>query len=88
MSESGYTITFAQSARRELERLPANIVNRIFPHIETLALDLGPPGCRKIVGASNLWRVHVGDYRVVYEISDEERVVDVIAVRHRSQAYR
>lgn len=88
MPESGYAITFAQSARRELERLPGNVVKRVFLHIENLALNPRPPGCRKIEGAVRLWRVRVGDYRVVYEISDEERVVDVIAVRHRSQAYR
>ena len=88
MPEGGYVVTFAQSARREIERLPANIVNRVFPRIELLALEPRPPGCRKIVGAERLWRVRVGDYRVIYEISDEERTVDIIAVRHRSQAYR
>ncbi len=88
MPEGKYTVTFAQSARREIERLPANITNRIFPHIESLAQDPRPSGCRKLVGAERLWRVRVGDYRVIYEISDEERTVDVIMVRHRSEAYR
>ena len=46
-----YTITFAQSARKDLERLSASIVNRIFPKIEALAQNPRPeriysPSCR------------------------------------------
>jgi mRNA-degrading endonuclease RelE of RelBE toxin-antitoxin system len=49
-----YTITFAQSARKELESLSANVVNRVFPKIEALAQDQRPPGCRKLRGFENL----------------------------------
>ena len=83
-----YTITFAQSARKDLERLSASIVNRIFPKIEALAQNPRPAGCRKLQGVENLWRIRVGDYRVVYQVFDEELVVDIVAVRHRSKAYR
>jgi len=41
-----------------------------------------------LTGPSSLWRIRIGDYRVLYEIQDGERVVDIIAVRHRSDAYR
>ena len=83
-----YTVTFARSARKELERLSADVVGRIFPRVEALAQNPRPPGCRKLQGSENLWRIRIGDYRVVYQIFDDEMVVDVIAVRHRSQAYR
>jgi len=63
-----YTITFAQSARRELERLSAKVVSRIFPKIEALAQNPRPPGCRKIQGFEDLWRIRVGDYRVIYHV--------------------
>ncbi|MBL7063610.1 MAG: type II toxin-antitoxin system RelE/ParE family toxin [Anaerolineae bacterium] len=85
---SEYTITFAQSARKELERLSANVVSRIFPKIEALAQSPRPPGCRKLQGFENLWRIRVGYYRVIYQVFDEELVVDIVAVRHRSKAYR
>jgi len=42
-----YKITFARSARKELENLDAYIVNRIFPKIEALAKEARPAGCRK-----------------------------------------
>jgi mRNA interferase RelE/StbE len=82
-----YTITFARSARRELEELDAPIIQRILPRVEALAKEPRPRGCRKLRGESNLWRIRIGQYRVVYAVYDERQVVDIIAVRHRSTAY-
>jgi mRNA interferase RelE/StbE len=55
-----YKITFARSARKELERFPAEEVGKIFPKIEALAQEPSPSGCRKLVGESNLWRIRIG----------------------------
>ena len=85
---SEYSIRFARSARKELEHLDASVVSRIFPKIEALAENPHPPGCRKLQGLEDLWRIRVGHYRVVYQVLDDEQVIDIIAVRHRSQAYR
>lgn len=82
-----YKITFARSARKELQHLPAKLVARIVPRIDALAKNPRPPGCRKLAGEENLWRIRIGDYRVVYSIYDSNRVVDVARVRHRSKAY-
>jgi len=84
---SEYTITFSRSARKELEAVDAPIVNRILPSIEFLAEEPRPKGCLKLHGEENLWRIRIGDYRGVYSINDDERVVDISAVRHRSEAY-
>ena len=82
-----YHLTFARSARQELEALDDVLINRIFPKVESLSQTHRPKGCRKIQGGKNLWRLRIGDYRVIYAIYDNERVVDIIAVRHRSKAY-
>jgi mRNA interferase RelE/StbE len=82
-----YSITFARSARKELETLNASMVQRIFPKIEALGKEPRPKGCRKLRGEKNLWRIRVGEYRVIYTIYDDKKVVDIIAVRHRSGAY-
>jgi mRNA interferase RelE/StbE len=82
-----YTITFARSARKELEALNATIINRIFPKIESLAKRPRPAGCCKLQGEKNLWRIRIGDYRVIYSIIDNEQRIDIVAVRHRSKAY-
>jgi mRNA interferase RelE/StbE len=82
-----YSITFARSARKELESLNALVVQRIFPRIEALAKEPRPKGCRKLRGGKSLWRVRVGDYRVIYAINDDRKVVDIVTIRHRSAAY-
>ena len=83
-----YRVTFARSARRELERLDRQLAGRIVTRIEGLVVEPRPSGVRKLRGANNLWRLRVGDYRVIYSVDDGQRVVDVVAVRHRSEAYR
>jgi mRNA interferase RelE/StbE len=83
-----YAITFARSARRELESLDAAVVRRLFPRIEGLARNPRPQNCVKLRGRHNLWRMRVGDYRVVYAVDDDNRAVDIVAVRHRKDAYR
>jgi len=85
---SEYTITFARSAQKEIERFSTNVVNRIFPKIEILAQNPRPHGCRKLRGFDNLWRIRIGEYRVIYHIFDDDQVVDIVAVRHRSEVYR
>ncbi|MGA9059005.1 MAG: type II toxin-antitoxin system RelE/ParE family toxin [Terriglobia bacterium] len=88
MANVEYAITFARSARKELESLDRPLVNRIFPVIESLAQNPRPAKCKKLSGVQNRWRIRIGDYRVVYQIFDDERVVDIVAVRHRREAYR
>ena len=83
-----YAITFARSARKELERLNTNVLGRIFPKIEALAQNPRPHGCRKLRGFDSLWRIRIGDYRVIYQIFDDEMAIDIVAARHRSQVYR
>ena len=83
-----YEVTFARSARRELEGLVLPLANRILSRIAALAREPRPPGTRKVQGKQNLWRIRVGDYRVIYSVSDDQHVVDVVKVRHRREAYR
>ena len=82
-----YSISFVRSARKELEALPNPILRRILTKIETLAKNPRPAGCKKLKGARELWRVRVGEYRVVYSVFDREVRIEIITVRHRRQAY-
>ncbi len=68
--------------------LSAEVHNRVIVAIQSLAANPRPPGCRKLVGSKNDWRIRVGDYRVIYEIADAIRVVRVNRVRHRREVYR
>ena len=59
--------------------------SRRFKHSRTIRVR---PVARKLVGSKNDWRIRVGDYRVIYEIADEIRVLRVNRVRHRREVYR
>jgi len=83
-----YTITFARSARKELETFDIDTVTKIFHKIEGLSDECRPQGCRKLKGSINLWRIRIGDYRVIYAIDDKQKIVDITAIKHRGEAYK
>jgi mRNA interferase RelE/StbE len=83
-----YAVTFARSARRELETLDGSIVRRVISRIEALAQEPRPSGSRKLQGEQNLWRIRIGDYRVIFSVDDRKRIVDIVRIRHRREAYR
>jgi mRNA interferase RelE/StbE len=83
-----YAVVFARSARKELQNLDPQIARRILKQVEALVTNPRPSGVVKLEGSTDLWRIRIGEWRVVYRISDRDRLVDVIAVRHRSDAYR
>ena len=82
-----YEIKFARTATQELRSLPHKAIQRIAEKIDQLAENPRPANCRKLQGYDNLWRIRVGDYRVIYEISDQIKVVEVRRIRHRRDAY-
>ena len=85
---AGYSISVSRSAQRELGSLQARVVERIAERIDALGSQPRPPGCRKLSGTADVWRIRVGDYRILYTVDDRHRIVDISAVRHRRDAYR
>ena len=83
-----YRIEVTQAAARDLRALPANILKRVDARILSLAEKPRPDGVRKLVGSEDLYRVRVGDYRIIYEIHDAALLVSIIRVRHRGEVYR
>ena len=83
-----YRVLLERGAEKDLSRLSSEIHERIIAAIQALRNNPRPPGCRKLTGSKNDWRIRVGDYRVIYEIADDIRVVRVNRVRHRREAYR
>ena len=83
-----YELLLERRAEKDLRRLAAEVFPRVIAAIEALADDPRPAGCKKLTGSDDDWRIRVGDYRVLYEIDDENHVVRVMRVRHRRDAYR
>lgn len=84
---ASYRLSLTASAEKELQRLPAKTVARIAVRVERLASVPRPPGCKKLVGGDKEWRIRIGDYRVVYEIDDAAKTVDVTRIAHRRDVY-
>jgi mRNA interferase RelE/StbE len=82
-----YLIVFARSAAKEIEKLNEPLSSRILARIESLSSTPRPSGCRKLQATEALWRIRIGDYRVLYAIDDHRQLVDIIAIRHRRDAY-
>ena len=83
-----YSVVFARSASKELRSLDSLVALRILKRIEALSGNPRPAGVVKLEGAQDLWRIRVGEWRIVYRIADGESLVDIVAIRHRREAYR
>jgi mRNA interferase RelE/StbE len=85
---NSYSVDAKPAATREIEALPDNALSRVIRKVESLAQTPRPAGCKKLKGYKDQWRVRVGDWRVVYIIDDEAKLVSVTRVAHRSEVYK
>ena len=83
-----YRVLFASRAERDFRKLGLDVQKRLDPAIQALAGDPRPPGCKKLSGERSLWRIRTGDYRIVYQVEDEQLLVLVVKVGHRREIYR
>jgi mRNA interferase RelE/StbE len=84
---NSYAVEVKPSARKELEDLPDNLLARVVRKLESLRHDPRPPGCKKLKGYKDQWRIRVGDLRVLYAIDDGAKLVSVTRIAHRREAY-
>ncbi len=85
--EPHYTVLWLPRAEKAIGKLPVRDQQRIEDHIEDLAITPRPDGCKKLRGMEDVWRIRVGDFRVIYEVDDTARRVIVMAVVNRKDAY-
>ena len=83
-----YNVVYKKSVYRDLKKLSRPNAKRILDLIETELIK--KPESNPILKSqfAGLSKYRIGDYRVVYSVNDSRRIVDVTAVRHRSEAYR
>ena len=83
-----YKISISKQALRELEKLPTKINQKISSAIDQLSKQPRPIGCKKIKGERDyIWRIRIGDYRVLYAIDDKVQIIDVRKIGHRKNIY-
>jgi mRNA interferase RelE/StbE len=81
-------IFFKPSVEKDFSSLPKDIATCAMVRINGLADDPLPPGTTKLSGSQGLYRLRVGNYRVVYEVDEAGGMVLNHYVRHRREAYR
>lgn len=85
---AAYTINFKASVEKDLRKVPKDRLPDILEKIEELAEVPLPSDSKKLSGAEHLYRVRVGDYRIIYEVMHKTKIVTIFYVRNRRSAYR
>ena len=82
-----WTVIVERQPEKLLHRLPRDLVQRLDAAIMGLAEDPRPPGCKQLKGHA-LYRVRVGDWRIIYAIEDDKLIVLIVEIAPRGGAYR
>ena len=88
MARGAYRIEFTPAADQDFRSLPHDAQRRLRPKIDALAKNPRHHGAETLAGEKDLYRIRVGDYRVVYQIRDEVLLVVLVRIRHRREVYR
>lgn len=83
-----YHLITKPSAEKQIAKLPTTVRKRIYAALDGLCEQPRPRGCKKLRAEDDLWRIRVGDYRVVYTIEDDELIILVVRVAHRKDVYQ
>lgn len=82
-----YSLLLKKSAERDLRKIPKADLQRIIQRMKELSAVPRPSGNEKLAGQDS-YRIRQGDYRVVYIIDDDRRLIEVIKIGHRREVYR
>lgn len=85
---SKYRVEFTPAALRQFKKLPKEIQRRVATVIDKLERNPYPDGAKKLTNEDRLFRVRIGDYRVVYQVENKQLLVLVVRVRHRKEVCR
>lgn len=81
-------IAWADAASRSFRKLPKPQQQRLAKAVDGLQAEPRPSGVEKLKAEENLYRIRVGDYRIVYQIQDQELLVLILRVGDRKDIYR
>jgi mRNA interferase RelE/StbE len=85
---ASFKVQLKPAAQKDFRRIPQKNLARILEAIEDLGENPFPSQSLKLANAERLYRIRVGDYRVIYEVETEIGTVTVHHVRHRREVYR
>jgi mRNA interferase RelE/StbE len=83
-----YRIEFVKQAAKQFKALPIQEKERLQTKIDSLISEPRPVGVVKLVAEEDLYRIRVGDYRIIYVIQDDLLLILILKVGHRRDVYR
>ena len=83
-----FSIQWRSSTKKDIRSLPRQEVAHVVAAVAELASEPLPHGSQKLAGSERTYRIRVGDYRVIYEVFSDSRIVEIQRVRHRKDVYR
>jgi mRNA interferase RelE/StbE len=83
-----YSIIIERNALKSLAAIPGKDATKIVNAINELAENARPNGVKKLKGYDGLYRIKIGNYRIIYEINDGELSIIVVEIGHRKDVYR
>ena len=85
---AAYKVTFKPSVEKDLANLSRDLLARVLKRMELLKEHPLPRQALKLEGSEGLYRLRVGDYRIIYGIGSRVEQVVIHHVRHRREVYR
>jgi len=85
---ASYRIEVSATAEKQLRRLALEARVRVLRAVQRLAETPYPPGCRKLSGYDDVFRIRVGVLRVLYSVDHKKIVVIILKVGQRKDVYR
>ena len=85
---ASYKVVPKPSVEKDLRSLPKSTIVRVLRQIDGLGVDPFPRQTVKLEGGEGLYRIRVGDYRIIYGVDRAAKQVIVHHVRHRREVYR
>jgi mRNA interferase RelE/StbE len=85
---TSYKIQWKRSAKKELKKLDKQAILRILQAVESLAENPWQSGSKKLIGSDSIYRIRVGDYRIIYSTESSILTIEIIKVGHRKEVYR
>lgn len=83
-----YRVKLRRTAEKEFEKLPPKIAGQVRRKMDSLTQNPRPPDYKKVKTIPGYLRIRSGEYRILYEVDEEEKLVIINRIRHRREAYR
>lgn len=83
-----YTVEVRPRVRKALRQFDPTVRKNVLAKMHTLAAEPRPSGVEHLRGHSPWLRVRAGDYRIIYAVDDDARIVTVAIIGHRREIYR